>query len=49
MNNFLNFNILGNPANWLIVFFVLYLVALVAHVLYGAAANGSPLQLPPGL
>jgi len=45
----INWDILSNPANWLIVFFILYLVALIAHVLYQAATQGSPLTLPAGL
>lgn len=49
MDRVLNFNILGNPANWLIVFGVLYLVALIAHVIVNAAQNGAPIQLPKGL
>lgn len=49
MDRVINFNILANPANWLIVFFVLYLVALIAHVLTNAATNGAPIQLPQGL
>jgi len=50
MDRVINFELISNPANWLIVFGVLYLVALIAHTLYEAAVNGnSPLQLPPGL
>lgn len=50
MNNIINWNILSSPANWLIIFLVLYLLGLLAHVLYEAAANGNtPLTLPQGL
>lgn len=49
MDRVINWNILGNPANWLIVFMILYLVALIAHVLTNAAQNGAPIQLPEGL
>jgi hypothetical protein len=49
MDRVINFNILANPANWLIVFFVLYLVALIAQVLAEAATNGAPISLPSGL
>lgn len=45
----INWNILGNPANWIIIFAVLYLVALVAKVLADAAQGQSVLQLPEGL
>jgi hypothetical protein len=50
MENIINFNILRNPANWVIIFFVLYLAALVAHVMFEAAFNGgSAIQLPEGM
>lgn len=50
MDRVINWNIISNPANWIIVFFVLYLVALIAHVLYQAAIHGnSAISLPPGL
>jgi hypothetical protein len=46
----INWNLISNPANWLIIFFVLYLLALLAYVLYQAAVKGNPvIQLPPGL
>lgn len=49
MDRLINFGLLSNPANWIIVFLVLYLVALIAHVLTNAAQNGAPIQLPAGL
>lgn len=50
MDRVINWAILANPANWLIVFFVLYLAALLAHILYQAAVNGNTaISLPEGL
>lgn len=49
MDRLINFNILSNPANWVIIFLVLYLVALIANVLFKAASQGAPLPLPMGL
>jgi hypothetical protein len=50
MDRIINFNILANPANWVIIFFVLYLAALIAHVMFKAAfEGGSAIQLPEGM
>jgi hypothetical protein len=49
MDRIINFNILSSPANWVIIFFVLYLVALIGQVLYQASKNASVIQLPEGL
>lgn len=49
MDRVINFNILSNPANWVIIFLVLYLVALIVSVLFKAASQGAPLPLPQGL
>jgi len=45
MEHILNFAILNNPMNWVIIFFVLYLVALIAHLLVTSTAS-APIQLP---
>ena len=49
MDRVINFNILSNPANWIIIFLVLYLVALFASVMFRAAQGASPLPFPKGL
>jgi hypothetical protein len=50
MDRLINWNIISNPANWLIIFFVLYLVALIAKALMQAAKEGgSVISLPAGL
>lgn len=49
MPRLINWNIIGNPANWVIIFFVLYLVALVAKVLVDASQGNTAISLPPGL
>lgn len=49
MDRVINWPLIGNPANWIIVFGILYLVALIAHVIVNAAQNGAPIQLPQGL
>ncbi len=48
MEHVVNWSILSNPMNWAIIFGVLYLVALCAHVLYSAASE-APIALPQGL
>jgi hypothetical protein len=48
MERVVNWEILSNPYNWVIVFFVLYLVALIARVLDSASSN-APIKLPPGI
>jgi hypothetical protein len=49
MDRIINFNLLSNPANWIIIFLVLYLAALIAHVLFSASQGASALQLPEGM
>jgi hypothetical protein len=49
MDRVINWAIIGNPANWLIVFFVLYLVSLIAKVLYEATQGQTAISLPQGL
>lgn len=40
----LNWELMANPANWIIIFLVLYLCTLLARMLYDAAIHGaSPL------
>lgn len=47
MNSIVNFSLLSHPANWIIIFLTLYLVALLAKLLYGAITSGvSPIPLP---
>ena len=44
---FLNIRLLAHPANWIIIFLVLYLCALCAHVVFTAATTGqSPIPFP---
>lgn len=45
----INWNILSDPRNWIIIFLVLYVVALVVKVLFDAAQGNTVLQLPQGL
>lgn len=47
MDRIVNFNILSNPANWVIIFLVLYLAALVAKIV-ASAAGSAPIPLPTG-
>lgn len=49
MPRLINWNIISNPANWVIIFAVLYLVALIAKVLVGASQGQTAISLPPGL
>jgi hypothetical protein len=48
MEHVVNWELISNPYNWLIVFAVLYLVALIAKLVYSASSN-APIQLPQGL
>lgn len=45
MDKILNWDLISNPANWLIVFLVLYMVALMAHII-AASAGGAPILFP---
>lgn len=47
MEHVVNWELISDPRNWVIVFIVLYLVALIAHVLY-MSAGSAPIQLPTG-
>lgn len=49
MERIINPAIIGNPMNWVIIFFVLYLCALIAQVLYNASQGKTILSLPQGL
>jgi hypothetical protein len=49
MPRLINWNIVSNPANWIIIFAVLYLVALIAKVLFSASQGQTVISLPPGL
>jgi hypothetical protein len=48
MEHVVNWELISNPFNWIIVFIVLYLVALIAHLLFTASAT-APIQLPSGI
>lgn len=48
MDRVVNWDLISDPKNWLIVFLTLYLVALIAHVLYMSAGQ-APIQLPAGI
>jgi len=43
MDRVINWDLLSNPFNWVIIFAVLYLSALIATVLARAAQQGTPL------
>lgn len=45
MDRFLNFTILSNPMNWVIIILILYLTALLAKIVYNAAGS-APIQIP---
>lgn len=47
MPEIVNFRLLANPLNWVVIFAVLYITALIAKIVYSAAASGqSPIPLP---
>jgi len=48
MDRVVNWELISDPRNWVIVFIVLYLVALIAHTLY-LSAGSAPIQLPSGI
>ena len=45
MDHVINWQIISNPFNWIIIFGVLYLTALVAHLIV-SSANSAPIALP---
>lgn len=45
MDHVINWELISNPKNWVIVFLTLYLVALIAHMISSAASN-APISLP---
>lgn len=50
MDKIINFQLLANPANWLIIFLIAYLSALLANMVYTAATTGQvPFPLPTTL
>lgn len=50
MDRIVNLDLLSNPANWVIVFLILYVAALSVKVLFQAASDGvSPNLQIPGL
>lgn len=49
MPHLINWNILSHPANWIIIFLILYLTALIAKVLVDASNGDTAISLPPGL
>lgn len=49
MPHLINWNILAHPANWIIIFLILYLTALIAKILLQASAGETAISLPPGL
>lgn len=47
MNAIINLDLLSHPANWVIIFLTLYLLALLAKMLHDAASRGvSPIPFP---
>lgn len=47
MDHFLNYELLRHPANWLIIFLILYLVCVLARAAMSAAETGQlPFSLP---
>jgi len=50
MDNFINVRLLAHPANWIIIFLIAYLSAMLANVVYTAATTGKvPFPLPQNL
>jgi hypothetical protein len=45
MERVINWDIISNPMNWVIIFLTLYLVALIAHMI-GSASSSAPIALP---
>jgi hypothetical protein len=39
MNNFVNFDVLSNPLNWVIVFLILYFLALLTQFVAKSLGN----------
>ena len=48
MDRIVNWELISDPRNWVIVFIILYLVVLIAHTLY-MAAGSAPIALPAGI
>ena len=47
MDHVINWRLIIHPVNWLIIFLVLYFVALLARIIYTAAMTGqSPIPFP---
>ena len=46
MESIVNTELLSNPANWIIIFIVLYLVALIMRVIIQSATTNPPISLP---
>ena len=49
MDNIINFDLISDWLNWIIVFLVLYLWAVVAQVLYNASQGNTIISFPQGL
>ena len=45
MDHVINWDLIADPRNWIIIFFTLYLVALIAKMIADASA-GAPIKLP---
>jgi hypothetical protein len=46
MDRVINWELIQNPMNWVIIFLVLYFVALLARIVYTAATAGGPISIP---
>lgn len=50
MDEIINFRLLAHPANWIIIFLIAYLSAMLANIVYTAAKTGKvPFPLPSDL
>lgn len=45
MDKILNFGLLSRPENWVIIWLILYLSALLAHFVFQSAAGADPLNI----
>jgi hypothetical protein len=46
MDKVINWELIKNPYNWVIVFLILYFVALLARIVMTAAEGGGPISFP---
>jgi hypothetical protein len=46
MDRVVNWELIKNPMNWVIIFLTLYFVALVGRIVFTAAEGGGPISFP---